>query len=198
MRQHLYGSPHLVAPAGGERGPAMTDTVHGTVAIEYRHFCVTEGGPGTEAADFRSERPVILSHGRITVTTRVQEQRAPVTVRVVRRHTPPEGWAHLGTVTYRPVHRGVVTVCDTMNGPAMDDLRIDPATVYGVHVYAKGRADSRERFDACLDRGEYGVRDGFEEYLIVFVPSGSQEPPEIREERRMVVDDRGRRPANLR
>ncbi|MEH0580371.1 hypothetical protein [Streptomyces sp. B21-108] len=44
-------------------------------------------------------------------------------------------------------------------------------------MWAQGRADSRERFEAASQRGEDVLHDWFEAYAIVFTPTGRQTPP---------------------
>ncbi|MFM9607420.1 hypothetical protein DF268_06250 [Streptomyces sp. V2] len=53
-------------------------------------------------------------------------------------------------------------------------MALDPARTYAVQVWAQGREDSRERYEASAP-GE--ALDGYETYAIVFAPSGAQEPP---------------------
>ncbi|MEV0115278.1 hypothetical protein AB0H77_18835 [Streptomyces sp. NPDC050844] len=72
--------------------------------------------------------------------------------------------------------------------------------MYEVKVYAQGREDSAERFDAAMEREELGASEEFEAYVIVFRPDGTQQPPVRTVEqnpRERLARERGLRPANL-
>ncbi|MFD7281173.1 hypothetical protein ACFV80_30030, partial [Streptomyces sp. NPDC059862] len=77
-------------------------------------------------------------------------------------------------------------------------LQLDPHTVYTTYIFTRGRADSREQWQAAMDREEWGagLDGGFEAYLVVFVPTASQQAPAPPEERPVPVDEKGQRPAN--
>lgn len=143
------------------------------------HVSVAEQAPSLGLPEFREGEPVTVTHGLITITTRVQDHMAHVTLRISGHAlAPDETWQSLGQYPYRPVHTGHMVVSETATGGAWaSGLRLDPSSVYIVHIYAKGRTDSRERWQAAMDRGEYGTRERFEEYLAVFVPTGRQQPP---------------------
>ncbi|GGN79233.1 hypothetical protein GCM10011579_063390 [Streptomyces albiflavescens] len=53
-------------------------------------------------------------------------------------------------------------------------VRSGPPKVYTVLVCAKGRQDSRSRYEAAMERDEWGLRAGFEDYVIVFIPAEGQ------------------------
>ncbi|MFE4415881.1 hypothetical protein [Streptomyces sp. NPDC056821] len=165
------------------------------VYIEYSHFYIAEQ---IESFDFSTGGPVFVHPGQITVFSRVQTHRVPVTLEV--EDEPPavdEGWEPLGSYTYRPVRDGRMTLSAPSPGASREKLQLDTGTVYSVHIYAKGRQDSLERWDATIARSDYGVDTGFEEYLAVFTPAGGQQPPAIaRTDRQNVVDEKGHRPAN--
>jgi hypothetical protein len=176
------------------------DIVSGVVSIEYSHFDVGErverGFDGsTESPDFRTDAPVILTPGTLTIVSNVQSHDAWVTLML--SDTEPvqqtDQWQQLGTWTYRPVYGGRMAVSGPTTGPAApamgwisggrgDDrsLRLDPGTVHTVHVYARGREDSRARYEAAMEREEWGTHTGFEDYVVVFVPAGRQRKPEPR------------------
>ncbi|MFF7771756.1 hypothetical protein ACFZC7_35330 [Streptomyces massasporeus] len=197
----------------------------GAVNIEHGYFPVGElWEPGFERKDHRldleAREPVIVVPGQIVVTSRVQEHAAPVVLAVVDRENeaPGPSWTRVASVEYRPVYRGRMAALDTMNGPsgpAADGLEVfgqradpgdpfvdlAPAQVYRAQVWSQGRADSRERFDAATRREEGPARDGFETYLIVFVPWGTQSPPlpAARASRREhLVSKHGKPPLNMR
>ncbi len=99
----------------------------------------------------------------------------------------PEQWQLLGTWPHQPISSGRMGIYGPTTGPAApaagwltggngDDrtLRLDPVTIYTVHVYAKGRQDSRARHEAAMAREEWGLHEGFEDYVAVFVPTGQQ------------------------
>jgi hypothetical protein len=170
------------------------DIVCGVVGIEDSHFYISEHSePGidnsTKEPDFRTDAPVILTAGRLTIVSNVRSHHAWVTLILSEREPvqQTEQWQRLGNWSYRPVHGGRMGISGPTTGPAMpamdwlsggqgDDrsLHLDPATVYGVHVYAKGRQDSRSRYEAAMERGEWGIRAGFEDYVIVFIPTERQ------------------------
>ncbi|MEU0069928.1 hypothetical protein ABZ027_10370 [Streptomyces sp. NPDC006332] len=197
----------------------------GAVNIEHGHFPVGEmWEPGFKRRDgkpdFQTNEPVIVVSGQVIVTSRVQEHTAPVVV-AVRDHeddTPGPGWTLVASVDYQPVYKGRMAVLDTLDGPAGPAagpievfgqqaepgepfVHLDPARTYRAQVWSQGRSDSRERFNAATRREEGRGQDGFERYLIAFVPSGTQEPPaptaeESRRDR--VARQHGRPPLNMR
>ncbi|MET7737734.1 hypothetical protein ABZT02_41515 [Streptomyces sp. NPDC005402] len=197
----------------------------GAVNIEHGHFPVGEmWEPGFERRedepDFQTDAPVIVVPGQVIVTSRVQEHAAPVVVAVRDQEddAPGPGWTLVASVDYRPVYTGRMAVLDSLNGPAGPAagslevfgqraepgepfVQLDPARTYRAQVWAQGRSDSRERFDAAIRREEQGGQDGFETYLIAFIPSGMQEPPvpaagESRRDR--LARQHGRPPLNMR
>ena len=183
--------------AGRERLEGTTDhqKVSDIVYIEYSHFYIAEQ---IESFDFSTGGPVFVHPGQITVFSRVQTHRVPVTLEIAGEpHAVGEGWELLGSYPYRPVRDGRMTLSAPSPGASPEKLQLETGTVYSVHIYAKGRRDSLERWDAAMARGDYGVDTGFEEYLAVFTPTGSQQPPAVSApERRIVVDEEGHRPAN--
>jgi hypothetical protein len=197
----------------------------GAVNIERSHFRVDEmWEPGFERReanpDFQSEQPVVAVPGQVVVTSRVQEHTAPVALAVSDREddTPGPGWALVGSVDYQPVYSGRMAAIDTLNGPAgpADEsievfgqqadpgqpfVVLDPSRTYRAQVWSQGRSDSRERFDAGMQRHEGRSSDGFETYVIVFVPSGMQEPPVAAAEesrRDRLIRQHGKPPLNMR
>ena len=197
----------------------------GAVDIEYSHFPVGElwesGFERREAKpDFRTEEPVVVVPGQIVVTTRVQEHRAPVVLAVNDRadEAPGPAWVLLTSVDYQPIYTGRMAAFDTMNGtaggatapvevfgrhaePGEPIVDLDPARTYRVQVWAQGRADARERFDSAAQREERDGADVFESYVIVFVPSGTQEPPQpvrVESRRERLARQHGKPPLNTR
>ncbi|MDX3388213.1 hypothetical protein PV682_43275 [Streptomyces niveiscabiei] len=59
--------------------------------------------------------------------------------------------------------------------PGEPALALDPSRTYAVQVWAQGREDSRERYEASAP-GD-ALADGYETYAIVFTLSGAQAPP---------------------
>lgn len=171
--------------------------VSGVVSIAYSHFYVGEYvEPGfdraTQTPDFRTDVPVILTPGQLTVVSNVQAHDAWVTLMLSDAEPvpQPEQWQLLGIWPYAPVCGGRMGMAGPTTGPAMpamgwlsggrgDDLSLalDPSRVYTVHVHARGRQDSRARYEAAMDRAEWGTHEGFEDYVLVFVPVGHQPKP---------------------
>lgn len=197
----------------------------GAVNIEYSHFPVGElWEPGFERRDDTPDPPadeaVVVAPGRIIVRSRVQEHTAPVVLALGNQQgqAPGAGWELLASVAYRPVYTGRMAAFDTTNGPARSadepvrvfgqqvtpgkpTINLDPSHTYDVQVWAQGRSDSRERFDEALPGADAERASGFESYLIVFTPSGTQEPPSpaTRESRRdRLTRTYGRPPLNSR
>jgi hypothetical protein len=197
----------------------------GAVNIEHSHFRVGEmWEPGFELSegkpDFQTERPVVAVPGQVVVTSRVQEHTAPVALAVSDREIdePGPGWALVGSVDYQPVYSGRMGAMDTLNGPAgpADEsvqafgqqvepghpfVVLDTSRTYRAQVWSQGRGDSCERFDMGMPRNDGRTCDGFEMYVIVFVPSGTQEPPvaAIEESRRdRLIRKHGKPPLNMR
>ncbi|WLW54261.1 hypothetical protein [Streptomyces sp. YU58] len=197
----------------------------GAVRIEYSHFPVGElWEPGFEQGDdrpdFRTSEAVVAVPGRIIVRSRVQVHTAPVVLALSSRHdqAPGDGWELLASVAYRPVYAGRMAAFDTMNGlaqsageavgvfgrqvaPGEPSIELDPSHTYDVRVWAQGRSDSRERFDAAAPGADTEGAPALEAYLIVFAPSGTQEPPvrATRESRReRLIRMHGKPPLNLR
>ena len=173
------------------------DIVSGVVSIAYSHFYISEhveaGFDSTvQAPDFRTNDPVILTPGQLTIVSHVQSHDAWVTL-VLSEVEPvqqTEQWQLLGKWPYPPMYGGRMGISGPTTGPAMpamgwlsggqrDDrsLTLDPATVYTVHVYARGRQDSRARYEAAMEREEWGIHEGFEDYVVVFIPAGQQTKP---------------------
>ncbi|MEV8413967.1 hypothetical protein AB0P45_10195 [Streptomyces niveus] len=173
------------------------DIVSGVVSIAYSHFYISERvEPGfdnvTQAPDFRTNDPVILTPGQLTIVSRVQAHDAWVTLMLTDAEPvqQTEQWQLLGTWSYPPMYGGRMGISGPTTGPAMpamgwlsggqdDDrsLALHPATVYTVHVYARGRQDSRARCEAAMEREEWGRREGREDYVVVFIPAGHQTKP---------------------
>ncbi|MGW2382756.1 hypothetical protein [Streptomyces sp. NPDC001658] len=152
--------------------------------------------------------------------SRVQVHTAPVVLALSSRHdqAPGDGWELLASVAYRPVHAGRMAAFDTMNGlagsageavgvfgrqavPGAPAIELDPSRTYDVRVWAQGRSDSRERFDAAAPGADTERAPALEAYLIVFAPSGTQEPPvpAVRESRHdRLTRIHGRSPLNSR
>ncbi|MGW1712706.1 hypothetical protein [Streptomyces sp. NPDC002156] len=197
----------------------------GAVNIEYGHFPVGElWEPGFERRDDdpdpRASEAVVVTPGRIIVRSRVQQHTAPVVLALGNQQgqTPGAGWELLASVAYRPVYTGRMAAFDTTNGPARSadepvrvfgqqvgpgepTIDLDPSHTYDVQVWAQGRSDSRERFDEALPGADAERASGFEAYLIVFTPSGAQQPPSpaTRESRRdRLTRSHGRPPLNSR
>jgi hypothetical protein len=174
------------------------DTVSGVVGIAYSHFYVSEYvKPGfdnsTQAPDFRTDAPVILTPGRLTIVSQVQAHDAWVTLMLSDAEPVPQTrqWQLLGTWRYPPMYGGRMGISGPTTGPARpamgwisggrgDDrsLALDPSVVYTVHVYARGRQDSRVRFEAAVEREQWGTHEGYEDYVLVFVPAGHQPKPQ--------------------
>jgi hypothetical protein len=173
------------------------DPVSGVLSIAYSHFSVSEHvepgfDPTTQAPDFDTDAPVILTPGRLTVGSNVQSHDAWVTLMLSDAEPVPqtEQWQQLGVWPYPPVHGGRMGIAGPTTGPAMpamgrlsggqgDDrsLALDPSTVYTVHAYARGRHDSRVRYEAAMGRAGWATHEGFEDYVLVFVPAGHQPKP---------------------
>ncbi|MEU2563214.1 hypothetical protein ABZ626_28325 [Streptomyces longispororuber] len=177
------------------------------ICVDYRQFYVMEV-PDTdfdvprEEPDFASGNPVLVTPGQITISSEVQWHYAPVTLCQTSADDgwppPTDQWVHLDSVEYRPVYHGRMRIFGCTTGPATPEVRLElsPDRTYTVHVYAKGREDAPARWEEYLaddeaeddeDTEDDGSEDGefddfqeqvFEEYLIVFVPLGYQEPPQ--------------------
>ncbi|MEV7526796.1 hypothetical protein [Streptomyces sp. NPDC091371] len=170
------------------------DIVSGVVSIEYSHFHISEHIETAlegvdQIPDFRTDEPVIITPGQLTIVSRVQSHDAWVTLILtdVAPVQQPEQWQLLGMRPYQPVSGGRMGIFGPTTGPAApaagwltgghgDDqaLQLDPATIYTVHVYAKGRQDSRARHEAAMAREEWGLHEGFEDYVAAFIPTGQQ------------------------
>lgn len=202
----------------------------GAVNIEYSHFPVGElWEPGFERKDDTPDphtsesKAVVVAPGRIIVRSQVQQHTAPVVLALddqqgQQGQAPGAGWELLASVAYRPVYTGRMAAFDTTAGPARSadepvrvfgqqvspgepTLDLDPSHTYDVQVWTQGRSDSRERFDEALPGADAERASGFESYLIVFTPSGTQEPPSpaTRESRRdRLTRTHGRPPLNSR
>ncbi|MEU6557796.1 hypothetical protein ABZ915_47490 [Streptomyces sp. NPDC046915] len=197
----------------------------GAVSIEYSHFSVGEQWERGFARrdsepDFQTDERVIVVPGQLVVTSRVQEHTAPVVLAVNDQLdvAPGPAWTLVASVDYQPVYKGRMAAFDTMNGPAQPAresveafgrrvepgepfVDLDPSRTYRAQVWSQGRSDSRERFNAAMERTEWGVHEGFETYVIVFVPSGTQEPPapsETRSQRERMARPNRKPPLNTR
>ncbi|MCX4908669.1 hypothetical protein [Streptomyces sp. NBC_00878] len=197
----------------------------GAVNIEYSHFPVGERWESgferrDDRPDFQTSEAVIVVPGSIIVRSRVQGHTAPVVLALSGQHgqTPGAGWELLASVAYRPVYTGRMAAFDTTSGPARSadepvrvfgqqadpgepTIDLDPSHTYDVQVWAQGRSDSRERFDDAAPGADTEGASALEAYLIVFTPSGTQEPPPqaARESRRdRLTRAYGRPPLNLR
>lgn len=197
----------------------------GAVNIEYSHFPVGElWEPGFERRDdkpdFQTSEAVIVVPGHIIVRSRVQEHTAPVVLALGSQQgqAPGAGWELLASVAYRPVYTGRMAAFDTTNGPARSagatvrvfgqradpgktTIDLDPSRTYDVQVWAQGRSNSCERFDDAVPGADTEGAPVLEAYLIVFTPSGTQEPPSpaARESRRdRLARTHGRPPLNSR
>lgn len=180
----------------------MSEISHaGAVSVTYSHFPVGElWEPGFEREeskpDFQTDKSVIVVPGQIIVRTRVQEHTAPVVLALShgQDEAPGGNWTLLASERYRPVYTGRMAAFDTTNGPVKPaeapievfgrlsepgeaSLSLDPAKTYWVQVWAQGRVDSRERFEAASQCEENSIPTWFEAYAIVFTPSGRQTPP---------------------
>ncbi|WHM41067.1 hypothetical protein [Streptomyces sp. BPTC-684] len=173
------------------------DVVSGVVSIAYSHFYVSEHvergfDRTTQIPDFRTDDPVIFTPGQLTIVSCVQSHDAWVTLMLSDAEPVQQSkqWQLLGMWPYRPVYGGRMGIFGPTAGPARpamgwisggqgDDrsLDLDPATVYTVHVYAKGRQDSRARYEAAMGREEWGIHEGFEDYVMVFIPAERQARP---------------------
>ncbi|MFI6093111.1 hypothetical protein [Streptomyces sp. NPDC051218] len=172
------------------------DIVSGVVSIEYSHFYVheaieNESERDDRTPDFRTDEPVIVTPGQLTVVSCVQSHDAWVSLMLteVEPGQQPEQWQLLGTWPYLPISGGRMSMSGPTTGPAtpaMDwlpgptgytpDLQLDPATTYTVHVYARGRHDSRARYEAAMAREQWGLHEGFEDYVLAFIPSDARRP----------------------
>ncbi|MGC9538338.1 hypothetical protein [Streptomyces sp. UG1] len=196
----------------------------GAVNIEYSHFSIGElWEPGFERRDVRPDfqtSEAVVVPGRIIVRSRVQEHTARVVLALGGQHgqVPGAGWELLASVAYQPVYTGRVAAFDTTNGqarsageavrvfgqqvdPGEPTIELDPSRTYDVQVWAQGRSDSRERFDAAAPGADTEGFSGLETYLIVFTPSGTQEPlpPAVPESRRdRLARTHGKPPLNSR
>ncbi|KUO04638.1 hypothetical protein [Streptomyces caeruleatus] len=173
----------------------------GAVNIEYSHFPIGElWEPGFERRDdrpdFQTSEAVMATPGRIIVRSRVQEHTAHVVLALSGQQdqAPGAGWELLASVTYHPVYTGRMAAFDTTNGqarsankpvrafgqqvaPGEPTIELDPSHTYDVQVWAQGRSDSRERFEDGAPGADTEDASELEAYLIVFTPSGAQEPP---------------------
>ncbi|MFD4240467.1 hypothetical protein ACFWP3_02455 [Streptomyces sp. NPDC058525] len=174
------------------------DIVSGVVGIEYSHFYIAEQvEEGFDSVgdlpDFRTSEPVIVTPGMLTVVSRVQSHDAWVTLMAADAEPvqQTDAWQLLGSWPYRPVYRGRMGISGPTTGPALPalgwlpgsqgyapTLALDPATIYAVHVYARGREDSRARYEAAMAREEWGIHEGFEAYVAIFIPEGEQATPQ--------------------
>ncbi|MGW2424322.1 hypothetical protein ACWC0C_34635 [Streptomyces sp. NPDC001709] len=131
---------------------------------------------------------------------------------------PGPVWTLVASVDYQPVYKGRMAAFDTMNGPARQAresievfgrqaepgeqfVDLDPSRIYRAQVWSQGRSDSHGRLNAATEREESGVREGFEAYVIVFVPSAAQEPPtpsETSSRRGHMARTKGKPPLNMR
>ncbi|MEU0008024.1 hypothetical protein ABZ079_28105 [Streptomyces sp. NPDC006314] len=172
------------------------DIVSGVVGIEYSHFYIAERiEEGFESVDdlpdFHTDEPVIVTPGRLTVVSRVQAHDAWVTLMAAEAEPEQrtEQWQSLGSWLYRPIYGGRMGISGPTTGPATPamgwlpgdqgfapTLTLHPATIYRVHVYARGREDSRARYEAAMARKEWGLSEGFEDYVAIFIPAGEQAP----------------------
>ncbi|MFF1813260.1 hypothetical protein ACFVXW_29810 [Streptomyces sp. NPDC058251] len=85
--------------------------------------------------------------------------------------------------------------------PGEPFIDLDPARTYRVQVWAQGRADARERLDSAVRSDERDSFDVLESYVIVFVPSGTQEPPQparVQSRRDRLARQHGKPPLNMR
>ncbi|MFE5595732.1 hypothetical protein [Streptomyces sp. NPDC056549] len=165
------------------------EIVSGVIGVAYSHFYIVERVEKGVAGlpDFRTDEPVIVTPGRLTIVSCVQEHDAWVTLMVAE--TEPvqqtEQWQPLGSWPYRPVSTGQMRISGPTTGPAVPalgwlpgsqgyapTLTLHPSTLYTVHVYARGRADSRARYEAAMAREEWGLREGLEHYVAIFIPAG--------------------------
>ncbi|MGW7088946.1 hypothetical protein ACWGH2_36330 [Streptomyces sp. NPDC054871] len=174
------------------------DIVSGVVGIEYSHFYIHEDiGTDVEGddrtPDFRTDEPVITTPGQLTVVSCVQSHDAWVTLMLTQAEPvqQPEQWQLLGMWPYTPISSGRMSMSGPTTGPATPAadwlpgpkgyapaLQLDPATAYTVHVYARGRQDSRARYEAAMAREEWGVHEGFEDYVVAFIPAGDPPTPD--------------------
>ncbi|KOU30704.1 hypothetical protein ADK53_27815 [Streptomyces sp. WM6373] len=169
------------------------DIVSGVVGVAYSHFYIAEHvDEGVDGLpDFRTDEPVIVTPGMLTIVSCVQAHDAWVTLMVAEAEPvqQTEQWQSLGSWSYRPVNTGRMGISGPTTGPAVPalgwlpgsqgyapTLKLHPSTNYTVHVYARGREDSRARYEAAMDREEWGLREGFEHYVAIFVPAGEQAP----------------------
>ncbi|MGN5392410.1 hypothetical protein [Streptomyces sp. JL7001] len=170
------------------------DIVSGVVGVAYSHFYIAEHvEEGTESVDnlpdFLTDEPVIVTPGMLTIVSCVQEHDAWVTLMIAEAEPvqQTEQWQSLGSWPYRPVHTGRIGISGPTTGPAVPalgwlpgsqgyapTLTLHPAMIYTVHVYARGRDDSRARYEAAMVREERGLREGFEDYVAIFIPAGEQ------------------------
>lgn len=172
------------------------EIVSGVAGIEYSHFYISEQiAPGFEddsqVPDFRTDEPVLLTPGQLTIVSCVQSHAAWVTLMLSDEEPvqQTDEWQRLGTWPYAPIYEGRMCISGPTTGPAspaMDWLpgrgadlllTLDPASVYTAHVYARGRQESRARFEAAMEREEWGMHEGFEDYVVVFIRAGQQTKP---------------------
>ncbi|GGV74422.1 hypothetical protein GCM10010277_88250 [Streptomyces longisporoflavus] len=172
------------------------DMVSGVVGIEYSHFYIHEDiGSDVEGADrtpdFRTAEPVLTTPGQLTVVSCVQSHDARVTLMLTEAEPvrQPEQWQLLGMWPYLPISSGRMSMSGPTTGPATPAadwlpgskgyapaLQLDPATAYTVHVCARGRQDSRARYEAAMAREEFGLHEGFEDYMVAFIPADRRPP----------------------
>ncbi|WP_158939434.1 hypothetical protein [Streptomyces sp. NRRL S-87] len=197
----------------------------GVVDVEFAHFDVGEAAeegfePNGELPDFDAGRDVIPSAGCLTIVSRVQDHEACVALALSDSPGTPagEGWELLDSLSYRPVYGGRLEVWGPTSGaaspaaspmvvwgqavaPGEPVLELDPGRTYGVQVWAQGRHDAAERFDAALRAGADALHQGLEAYVIVFTPDGHQEAPRPRPaltRRERSVARHGEPPLNMR
>ncbi|MEV5877438.1 hypothetical protein AB0L75_25075 [Streptomyces sp. NPDC052101] len=197
----------------------------GAVNVEYSHFSVGEhrerGFERRESKpDFQTDEPVITVPGQLVVTSRLQQHTAPVVLAVNDQldEAPGPTWDLVASVDYQPVYQGRMAAFDTMNGPARPAresvevfgrqaepgepfVDLDPSRTYRAQVWSQGRSDSLERLNAATEHQEWDVPEGLEAYVIVFVPSGTQErpaPSETGSRRERMARTNGKPPLNMR
>ncbi|MFI8951982.1 hypothetical protein ACIGO6_36505 [Streptomyces sp. NPDC053750] len=172
----------------------MTTTVH----IERSLFGLTAEGSTVEWTDLPMgpTGAVHVAEGTALFISNAQEHDATLTLQVSNRPSASvgEGFMLVGSWPFRS-YLGTLLL-DTPNAGGSLDFRLEPSSVYTMHVWCKGGESSQERFDGDL-RG-VTPKTALEDYLVEFVPSGSTHAvtPATQSRSHPPVDETGQRPAN--
>lgn len=178
----------------------MPDEVRETVTVHIERSLFGLSAEGSPVAwtdlPMGPTGAVHVDDGTALFISNAQEHHATLTLLISDRKTERggEGFALIGSWAFNS-HLGTM-VLDTLSAGGAVDFRLEPHTVYTMHVWRKGGETAQERFYGEL-RGST-PRTGLEEYLIEFVPSGPRSAVVPGRTSRSLppVDETGRRPAN--